>query len=101
MRNTEDAEQVGRHYLEGLEVVTKAIKEGMLKGGHLVVGGPYPNSGYNSMHLQVASNVFQQIRTWTHVDHVIDFLAPVVHDGKGKWHAGYTRDPSHPNAQGH
>ncbi|CAL1135968.1 unnamed protein product [Cladocopium goreaui] len=67
----------------------------------LVIGGPYPNNAYSMEHLEVLKRVWDTMKTWDSVDHFIDFLQPVVHDGRGHWHPGAWEDDSHPNDLGH
>ncbi|CAE8639160.1 unnamed protein product [Polarella glacialis] len=97
----QDVERVERHYTEGLHRIAQSLRALMKSGARLVLGGPYPNQGYQEQHLQVLLRVLATMRTWSSVDHVIDFLVPVVHDGQGHWHDKSWVDDGHPNDQGH
>lgn len=85
----------------GLRAIAGLLRRGMHPQARLVLGGPYPNGGYGSVHLQALHRVLSAMRTWQGVDHVIDFLQPAVHDGEGRWHPGASSDPGHPNDLGH
>eukprot|EP00928_Gymnodinium_smaydae_P047431 TRINITY_DN31657_c0_g1_i1.p1 TRINITY_DN31657_c0_g1~~TRINITY_DN31657_c0_g1_i1.p1 ORF type:complete len:459 (-),score=36.34 TRINITY_DN31657_c0_g1_i1:70-1386(-) len=96
-----EIKKIESHYLDGLHAILVSIRENMHADAKLIVGGPYPNSDYIDLHLQVLRRVHNRISSWEFVDHVIDFLQPVLHDGEGHWHKGASRDAGHPNNIGH
>jgi hypothetical protein len=96
-----EIESVKRRYLDGLRVIARQLRQAMHPRARLVLGGPYPNGDYTLKHLRAVQEVLQELLTWPEVDHVIDFLKPCVHDGKGRWHRGAWRDAGHPNDTGH
>eukprot|EP00435_Cladocopium_sp_Y103_P020707 s2360_g5.t1 len=89
------------YYLEKLRCLAIGLRRAMKPGARLVIGGPYPNNAYSMEHLEVLKRVWDTMKTWDSVDHFIDFLQPVVHDGRGHWHPGAWEDDSHPNDLGH
>ncbi|CAK0860750.1 unnamed protein product [Prorocentrum cordatum] len=96
-----DIERVARRYADGLRRIARRLRQAMHPQARLVLGGPYPHGDYKAGHLRAIQEVRQELLTWPEVDHVIDFLKPCVHDGRGHWHRGAWRDPGHPNDAGH
>lgn len=98
MSNFAELEQ---NYIAGLHKIAQQLREMMNPGSRLVIGGPYPNGGYGPAHLEVLQRILVSMRSWSCVDHVIDFLDPVLHAGEGRWHPGSFSDAGHPNDKGH
>jgi len=100
-RNAAANREIEKRYIEGLRAIALGLRQCMLPEAHLVLGGPYPNSRYEQEDLAALERVREAILSWPEVNHVIDFLQPVVHDGGGDWHRGASADPGHPNDRGH
>lgn len=93
--------RIRQEFTEGYRTIAHMLRAKMRPGARLVIGGPYPNSDYTAAHLDALSQIYADMRQWEHVDHIIDFLQPVVHKGEGRWHDDAWRDPGHPNDLGH
>jgi len=91
-----------RRFVDNLRSATEALRDEMLPGAWLVLGGPYPNNRYEeALHLPALRRTLQELRQWPHVDYVVDFLDSEVHDGRGHWSEGAWSDAGHPNDVGH
>eukprot|EP00930_Biecheleria_cincta_P029109 TRINITY_DN20262_c0_g1_i1.p1 TRINITY_DN20262_c0_g1~~TRINITY_DN20262_c0_g1_i1.p1 ORF type:complete len:239 (-),score=33.67 TRINITY_DN20262_c0_g1_i1:162-818(-) len=100
-RREERIRRVEHHYTQGLLRIAEKLRAIAKVGARIVLGGPYPNQDYNGQHLEALERILLAMRSWTCIDHVIDFLQPCVHDGKGCWHATSWVDAGHPNDLGH
>eukprot|EP00931_Biecheleriopsis_adriatica_P106295 TRINITY_DN80775_c0_g1_i1.p1 TRINITY_DN80775_c0_g1~~TRINITY_DN80775_c0_g1_i1.p1 ORF type:complete len:217 (-),score=33.59 TRINITY_DN80775_c0_g1_i1:171-821(-) len=100
-RHKEQIDKVEQHYKQGLLRIAEKLRAIAKVGARLVLGGPYPNQDYHGQHLEALERILLAMKTWTCIDHVIDFLQPCVHDGKGRWHATSWVDAGHPNDLGH
>ncbi|CAJ1424627.1 unnamed protein product, partial [Effrenium voratum] len=100
MAQPHEALALEKRYAAGLRDLTRRLRK-LRPRARLVLGGPYPNNGYELHHLQVLERIREQMSSWEEVDHVIDFLQPCIHDGKGRWLPETWEDDGHPNDQGH
>jgi len=101
VRGPEPIARIQRHFTDGYASIAEALRTKMKPGARLVLGGPYPNTDYGPAHLVALKQIYAEMHQWDAVDHVIDFLLPVVHKGAGQWHDGAWVDPGHPNDAGH
>mmetsp|Transcript_70212 Transcript_70212/g.196812 ORF Transcript_70212/g.196812 Transcript_70212/m.196812 type:complete len:215 (+) Transcript_70212:44-688(+) len=102
MRAEAEAGALVERYIDGYHGLAKELRRLMARpGARLVLGGPYPNNGYTSFHLQGLNKVYAAARGWKEVDYVIDFLGAPLHDSRGHWGAGLMADEGHPNEDGH
>lgn len=86
---------VQRRFESGLRQLVKMIRE---LGARPILGGVYPNGDYSAEHYWLLRDTHTRILSWSVP--VLNWLA-VVDDGQGRWKAGLSSDPAHPNTEGH
>jgi lysophospholipase L1-like esterase len=64
----------------------------------VLLGGVYPNGGYDDSHEKHLQECNRVMKTWRFP--MFDFLS-ATDDGHGKWKDGMMSDAYHPNAEGH
>ncbi|MEH1787133.1 MAG: DUF1796 family putative cysteine peptidase [Nostoc sp.] len=86
---------VQRRFESGLQQLVKMTRD---IGAIPILGGVYPNGDYSQEHYSLIRNTHNRMLTWGVT--VLDWLA-AVDDGQGRWKAGISFDPAHPNTLGH
>lgn len=86
---------VQRRFESGLQQLVKMTRD---MGAIPILGGVYPNGDYSQEHYSLIRNTHNRMLTWGVT--VLDWLA-AVDDGQGRWKAGISFDPAHPNTLGH
>ncbi|MEH2111398.1 carbohydrate-binding module family 20 domain-containing protein [Nostoc sp.] len=86
---------VQRRFESGLQQLVKMTRD---IGAIPILGGVYPNGDYSLEHYRLIRDTHKRMLSWGVT--VLDWLA-VVDDGQGRWKAGTSFDPSHPNTVGH
>jgi lysophospholipase L1-like esterase len=86
---------VQRRFESGLQQLIKMTRE---LGALPILGGVYPNGDYNSEHNWLLRDTHNRMLRWGVP--VLDWL-DAVDDGEGRWKAGTSFDPAHPNTEGH
>ncbi|MEH2060688.1 MAG: DUF1796 family putative cysteine peptidase [Nostoc sp.] len=86
---------VQRRFESGLQQLVKMTRD---MGAIPILGGVYPNGDYSQEHYSLIRNTHNRMLTWGVT--ILDWLA-AVDDGQGRWKAGISFDPAHPNTLGH
>ena len=86
---------VQRRFESGLQQLVKMTRN---IGAIPILGGVYPNGDYSQEHYWLIRDTHNRMLTWGVP--VLDWLA-AVDDGQGRWKAGISFDPAHPNTIGH
>ncbi|MFN6481405.1 MULTISPECIES: DUF1796 family putative cysteine peptidase [unclassified Nostoc] len=86
---------VQRRFENGLQQLLKMTRD---IGAIPILGGVYPNGDYSLEHYWLLRDTHNRMLSWGVV--VLDWLA-AVDDGQGRWKAGISFDPAHPNTIGH
>ncbi|BBD67944.1 glycoside hydrolase, starch-binding protein [Nostoc commune NIES-4072] len=86
---------VQRRFESGLQQLVKMTRD---IGAIPILGGVYPNGDYSQEHYWLIRDTHNRMLSWGVP--VLDWLA-AVDDGQGRWKAGISFDPAHPNTVGH
>ncbi len=86
---------VQRRFESGLQQLVKMTRN---IGAIPILGGVYPNGDYSLEHYWLIRDTHNRMLSWGLP--VLDWLA-AVDDGQGRWKAGTSFDPAHPNTVGH
>ena len=86
---------VQRRFERGLQQLIKMTKE---LGAMPILAGLYPNGDYYAEHNWLLRDTHNRMLGWGVP--VLDWL-DVLDDGAGRWKAGISSDPAHPNSLGH
>ncbi|MEH2052410.1 DUF1796 family putative cysteine peptidase [Nostoc sp.] len=86
---------VQRRFESGLQQLVKMTRD---IGAIPILGGVYPNGDYSQEHYWLIRDTHKRMLSWGVT--VLDWLA-AVDDGQGRWKAGTSFDPAHPNTVGH
>ncbi|MHC5599412.1 MAG: DUF1796 family putative cysteine peptidase [Nostoc sp.] len=86
---------VQRRFESGLQQLVKMTRD---IGAIPILGGVYPNGDYSQEHYSLIRDTHNRMLSWRVP--VLDWLAG-VDDGQGRWKAGISFDPAHPNTFGH
>ncbi|MCC5599983.1 DUF1796 family putative cysteine peptidase [Nostoc favosum] len=86
---------VQRRFESGLQQLVKMTRD---IGAIPILGGVYPNGDYSQEHYWLIRDTHNRMLSWGVT--VLDWLA-TVDDGQGRWKAGISFDPAHPNTIGH
>ncbi|WP_414513556.1 DUF1796 family putative cysteine peptidase [Nostoc sp. PCC 9305] len=86
---------VQRRFESGLQQLVKMTRD---IGAIPILGGVYPNGDYSLEHYSLIRDTHKRMLSWGVT--VLDWLA-AVDDGQGRWKAGTSFDPAHPNTVGH
>ncbi|MFN6477066.1 DUF1796 family putative cysteine peptidase [Nostoc sp. DedQUE07] len=86
---------VQRRFESGLQQLVKMTRD---IGAIPILGGVYPNGDYSQEHYWLIRDTHNRMLNWGVP--VLDWLA-AVDDGQGRWKAGISFDPAHPNTVGH
>ncbi|WP_257236155.1 DUF1796 family putative cysteine peptidase [Nostoc sp. 'Peltigera malacea cyanobiont' DB3992] len=86
---------VQRRFESGLQQLVKMTRD---IGAIPILGGVYPNGDYSLEHYRLIRDTHKRMLSWGVT--VLDWLA-AVDDGQGRWKAGTSFDPAHPNTVGH
>ncbi|MEH2368684.1 DUF1796 family putative cysteine peptidase [Nostoc sp.] len=86
---------VQRRFESGLQQLVKMTRD---IGAIPILGGVYPNDDYSLEHYRLIRDTHKRMLSWGVT--VLDWLA-AVDDGQGRWKAGTSFDPAHPNTVGH
>ncbi|MDZ7969881.1 MAG: DUF1796 family putative cysteine peptidase [Nostoc sp. DedSLP03] len=86
---------VQRRFENGLQQLVKMTRD---IGAIPILGGVYPNGDYSLEHYWLLRDTHKRMLNWGVP--VLDWLA-AVDDGQGRWKAGTSFDPAHPNTVGH
>ncbi|WP_445631881.1 DUF1796 family putative cysteine peptidase [Nostoc sp. DSM 114167] len=86
---------VQRQFERGLQQLVKMTRD---IGAIPILGGVYPNGDYSLEHYWLLRDTHKRMLSWGVT--VLDWLA-AVDDGQGRWKAGASFDPAHPNTVGH
>eukprot|EP00747_Dinoflagellata_sp_TGD_P167693 gnl/TRDRNA2_/TRDRNA2_192576_c0_seq1.p1 gnl/TRDRNA2_/TRDRNA2_192576_c0~~gnl/TRDRNA2_/TRDRNA2_192576_c0_seq1.p1 ORF type:complete len:484 (-),score=53.41 gnl/TRDRNA2_/TRDRNA2_192576_c0_seq1:292-1743(-) len=97
----EELAAVEQHFVDGVQMVLFLLRGKTHFGTRLVIGNVHPDHSYTEAHAQVLVRASRTVLSLQEVDHVIDFLHPLVHDGNGHWIDGITGDSGYPNDLGH
>ncbi len=84
-----------RRFESGLQQLVKMTQE---LGARPILGGVYPHGDYNSEHYWLLRDTHDRMLSWGVP--VLNWL-DVLDDGRGRWKAGISTDPAHPNMVGH
>ncbi|MDM9580688.1 DUF1796 family putative cysteine peptidase [Nostoc sp. GT001] len=84
-----------RRFESGLQQLVKMTRD---IGAIPILGGVYPNGDYSLEHYSLIRDTHKRMLNWGVT--VLDWLA-AVDDGQGRWKAGTSFDPAHPNTVGH
>ncbi|MEH2214736.1 DUF1796 family putative cysteine peptidase [Nostoc sp.] len=84
-----------RRFESGLQQLVKMTRD---IGAIPILGGVYPNGDYSLEHYRLIRDTHKRMLSWGVT--VLDWLA-AVDDGQGRWKAGTSFDPAHPNTVGH
>ncbi|MEH2295389.1 DUF1796 family putative cysteine peptidase [Nostoc sp.] len=85
---------IQRRFESGLQQLVKMTRD---IGAIPMLGGVYPNGDYSQEHYWLIRNTHNRMLSWGLT--VLDWLA-AVDDGQGRWKAGTSFDPAHPNTIG-
>ncbi|MEH2177237.1 DUF1796 family putative cysteine peptidase [Nostoc sp.] len=86
---------VQRRFESGLQQLVKMTRD---IGAIPILGGVYPNGDYSQEHYWLLRDTHNRMLNWGVP--VLNWLA-AVDDGQGRWKAGTSFDPAHPNTVGH
>jgi lysophospholipase L1-like esterase len=86
---------VQRRFESGLQQLVKMTRD---IGAIPILGGVYPNGDYSQEHYWLTRDTHNRMLSWGIP--ILDWLA-AVDDGQGRWKAGISFDPAHPNTVGH
>ena len=86
---------VQRRFESGLQQLVKMTRD---IGAIPILGGVYPNDDYSLEHYRLIRDTHKRMLSWGVT--VLDWLA-AVDNGQGRWKAGTSFDPAHPNTVGH
>ncbi|MDJ0510111.1 MAG: DUF1796 family putative cysteine peptidase [Crocosphaera sp.] len=86
---------IQRRFETGLEELIK-MTEGI--GAIPILGSLYPNGDYTQDHDWFINETHQRMKTWGVP--ILDWLE-VLRGEQGRWKAGISFDPAHPNTEGH
>ncbi|OYE04271.1 DUF1796 family putative cysteine peptidase [Nostoc sp. 'Peltigera membranacea cyanobiont' 232] len=86
---------VQRRFESGLQHLVKITRD---IGAIPILGGVYPNGDYSLEHYWLLRDTHKRMLSWDVT--VLDWLV-AVDDGQGRWKAGISFDPAHPNTVGH
>jgi lysophospholipase L1-like esterase len=86
---------VQRRFESGLQQLIKMTRE---LGAEPILGGVYPHGEYAIEHYELLQETHRHMVSWDVP--VLNWLA-ALDDGQGRWKAGITFDPAHPNTIGH
>jgi lysophospholipase L1-like esterase len=86
---------VQRRFENGLRQLMKMTRD---IGAIPILGAVYPNGDYSLEHYWLLRDTHNRMLSWGVA--VLDWLA-AVDDGQGRWKAGTSFDPAHPNTVGH
>ncbi|MEH2123151.1 DUF1796 family putative cysteine peptidase [Nostoc sp.] len=86
---------VQRRFESGLQQLVKMTRD---IGAIPILGGVYPNGDYSLEHYRLIRDTHKRMLSWGVT--LLDWLA-AVDDGQGRWKAGTSFDPAHPNTVGH
>ncbi|MCC5654229.1 DUF1796 family putative cysteine peptidase [Nostoc sp. XA013] len=86
---------VQRRFESGLQQLVKMTRD---IGAIPILGGVYPNGNYSQEHYWLIRDTHNRMLSWGIP--ILDWLA-AVDDGQGRWKAGISFDPAHPNTVGH
>lgn len=90
-----DRRTVQRRFESGLQQLAKMTRD---IGARPILGGVYPHNDYQPEHRALLQETHDRMLKWGVP--VLDWLA-AVDDGGGRWQAGISFDPAHPNTIGH
>jgi lysophospholipase L1-like esterase len=90
-----DRRTVQRRFESGLQQLVKMTRD---IGARPILGGVYPHNDYHPEHRALLQETHDRMLKWGIP--VLDWLA-VLDDGSGRWQAGISFDPAHPNTLGH
>ena len=90
-----DRRTVQRRFESGLQQLVKMTRD---IGARPILGGVYPHNDYHPEHRALLQETHDRMLKWGVP--VLDWLA-VLDDGVGRWKAGISFDPAHPNTLGH
>ncbi|MEH2152245.1 DUF1796 family putative cysteine peptidase [Nostoc sp.] len=86
---------VQRRFESGLQQLVKMTRD---IGAIPILGGVYPNGDYSLEHYSLIRDTHKRMLSWGVT--VLDWFT-AVDDGQGRWKAGTSFDPAHPNTVGH
>jgi hypothetical protein len=86
---------VQRRFESGLQQLLKMTRE---LGSLPMLGSVYPHGEYSAEHYWLLQDTHNRMLNWGIP--ILDWLA-AVDDGEGRWQAGISFDPAHPNTEGH
>jgi hypothetical protein len=86
---------VQRRFENGLQHLVKMTRD---IGAIPILGGVYPNGDYSQEHYWLIRDTHKRMLSWDVT--VLNWLA-ALDDGQGRWKAGISFDPAHPNTIGH
>jgi lysophospholipase L1-like esterase len=86
---------VQRRFESGLQQLVRMTRA---LGARPILGAVYPHGSYTPEHHWLLQDTHSRMATWDVP--LLDWLA-AVNDGQGRWKAGTSFDPSHPNTVGH
>lgn len=86
---------VQRRFENGLQQLVKMTRD---IGARPMLGGIYPHNDYQPEHHALLKDTHDRMLKWGVP--VLDWLK-AVDDGRGRWQAGMSFDPAHPNTIGH
>lgn len=86
---------VQRRFESGLQQLVKMTRA---IGAMPILAGVYPHNHYSSEHQRLLWDSHQRMLSWGLP--VLDWLT-ALDDGQGRWKAGISFDPAHPNTIGH
>ena len=93
--NDLDRRAVQRRFESGLQQLVKMTRD---IGARPIFGAVYPHNDYQPEHRVLLQDTHDRMLNWGIP--VLDWLA-AVDDGQGRWRAGSSFDPAHPNTLGH
>jgi lysophospholipase L1-like esterase len=86
---------IQRRFENGLQQLIKMTRD---LGAQPILAGLYPNAGYTIAHQVLMQATAQRMSHWGVP--VLDWF-DLLNDGQGRWQAGLSFDPAHPNTVGH
>ncbi|MHC5849637.1 DUF1796 family putative cysteine peptidase [Nostoc sp.] len=86
---------VQRRFESGLQQLVKMTRD---IGAIPILGGVYPNGDYSLEHYRLIRDTHKRMLSWGVT--VLDWFT-ALDDGQGRWKAGTSFDPAHPNTVGH
>jgi Starch binding domain/GDSL-like Lipase/Acylhydrolase family/Putative papain-like cysteine peptidase (DUF1796) len=86
---------VQRRFESGLQQLLQMTRA---LGARPILGGVYPHGDYTAEQYELLQETHNRILTWDVP--ILDWLAR-LDDGQGRWKAGISYDPAHPNTIGH